>query len=124
MKRMPSVIAMAVISVLAFSSLAISAPKTDRGSKHFTLDGRVIRVDQKARTLLVDDRSSDSLYLVKVPDGKTFKITFGLHMNLAQADISQVHPNDRVRIECKRSASEHLARLEDGRQAIVVIAGR
>ncbi|HWO01882.1 MAG TPA: hypothetical protein VNS63_21700 [Blastocatellia bacterium] len=124
MKRMPSVIAMAVISVLAFSSLAISAPKPDRGSKHFTLDGRVIRVDQKARTLLVDDKSSDKLYLVKVPDGKTFKITFGLQMHLAQADISQVHRNDRVRIECKRLASEHLARLEDGRQAIVVIAGR
>ena len=124
MKRVSGFFAMAVISVLAFSSLATSATKTDRVGKAFTLNGSVIRVDQKARTLLVDDKSSDKLYLVKVPNGKTFKITFGLHMNLAQADISQVHPNDRVRIECKRSASEHLARLEDGRQAIVLIAGQ
>lgn len=124
MKRISSLFAIAVISVLAFSSFGMSATKTDRGSKYFTLNGRVISVDQKARTLLVDERSSDKLYLVTVPDGKTFKITFGLHMNLAQAGIWQVHPKDRVRIECKRPGSEHLAQLEDGRQAIVVIAAQ
>jgi hypothetical protein len=74
--------------------------------------------------LLVDDFSSDKLYLVTVPDGNTFKITFGLFMNLTQAGIWQVHPKDSVRIECKRSATDHLAQLEDGRQAIVVIASR
>jgi hypothetical protein len=124
MKRISRLFAVAVISVFAFSSLGMSAPKANRGSKSFTLNGRVISVDRKAQTLLVDDFSSDKLYLVTVPDGKTFKITFGLHMNLAQAGIWQVHPKNNVRIECKRSASDHLAQLEDGRQAIVVIASR
>jgi len=124
MKRISSLFAIAVISVLACSSLGMSATKTDRGGKYFTLSGRVISVDQKARTLLVDDTWSNKLYLVTVPEGKTFKITFGLHMNLAQAGIRQVHPKDKVRIECKRPDSEHLAQLEDGRQAIVVIVAR
>ena len=124
MKRISSLFAIAAISVFAFSTLGMSATKTERGGKIFTLEGRVIRVDQKSRTMLVDDQSSDKLYLVTVPQGKTFKVTFGLSMNRAEAGISQVHSNDKVRIECKRSASEHLARLEDGRQAIVLTAAR
>lgn len=124
MKRISSLFAIAVISLLSFSTLGMSATKTERGSKIFTIEGRVLRVDTKARTMLVDDQSSDKLYLVTVPQGKTFKVTFGLAMNRAEAGIWQVNSNDRVRIECKRSASEHLARLEDGRQAIVLIAAR
>lgn len=124
MKRVSSLFAIAVISIMAFSTLGIASTKPERSSKRFSLEGRVVHVDQKARTMLVVDQASDNLYLVTVPKGKTFKITFGLFMNLAEAGISQVRSNDKVRIECRRRASEHLAQLEDGRQAIVVIAAR
>lgn len=124
MKRIASIFAIAVMSIVGLSSLGLSAPKAERDGKIFTLEGRVISINQKARTLLVDDRSSDKLYLVTVPEGKSLKITFGLHMNLAEASFDDVRRSNTVRIECKRTATEHLARLEDGTQAIVVIVAR
>ncbi|MEK6299281.1 MAG: hypothetical protein AABO41_01045 [Acidobacteriota bacterium] len=124
MKRISSLFAIAVISIVGLSSLGMSAPKAGQAGKSFTLEGRVVSIDQKARTLLVDDQSSDKLYLVTVPEGRSIKIKFGLQMNLAEARFDQVRRKNIVRIECKRSATEHLAQLEDGTQAIVVIVSQ
>lgn len=124
MKRISSIFLIAVISVLALSSVGMSSTKTYPTDKSFTLNGRVLSVDRKAGTMLVNDQWSEKLYLVKVPDGVTFKITFGIHMNRAEAGLWLVNPKDHISIECRRSTQERLARLEDGRQAILLIANR
>jgi hypothetical protein len=124
MKRISSISIIALISVLALSSFGMSATKTQRTDKRFTLSGRVLSVDRKAGTMLVNDQWSEKLYIVKVPDEKTFMITFGIHMNRAEAGIWLVNPKDHVSIECRRSTPERLAQLEDGQQAIVLIADR
>lgn len=112
--------AVTLTMVLTLATVAISAPKHDRASKRFTISGRVLQVDQKARTLLVADQWSEKLYLVSVPKGETFQITFGLNMNVSEPEFWQAHKNDRVRIRCIRS-QEHLAQL-DGRQLVGMIA--
>lgn len=113
--------ALAVTVVLAFATLAMSAPKSERASKYLTIEGRVLQINQEARTLLVSDQWSKKLYLVNVPDGATFNITFGINMKVSEPELYQVKRNDRVRMRCIRS-QEHLARLDDGRQAVVLIA--
>lgn len=124
MKRISSLFAIAVISIVGLSSIGMSAPKSGSASKSFTIDGRVISIDQKARTLLVDDQSSDKLYLVTVPQGKSLKIKFGLHMNRTEASFDDVRRANLIRVECKRTETEHLARLEDGTQVIAVTVAR
>jgi hypothetical protein len=124
MKRVSSLFAVVVISIVAFSTIAMSAPKAEHGNKRFLLEGKVIHINRQQRTMLVEEQYSDKLYLVKVPDGRTFKITFGLFMNLAEAGFRDVRLNDNIRVECKRTSTEHLARLEDGRQAIELVATR
>ena len=121
MKRITQSAALAVTLVLALGTLAMSAPKSERASKYLTVEGRVLQIDQKARTLLVADMWSDKLYLVNVPKGETFKITFGLNMNVAAAELWHARRNDRVRMYCIRD-QEHLAQLDDGRQVVVMTA--
>ncbi|MEK6322761.1 MAG: hypothetical protein AABN33_13885 [Acidobacteriota bacterium] len=112
---------LAVTLVLTFATVAISAPKRERVSKYLTITGRVLQVDQQARTLLVADTWSDKLYMVSVPKGQTFKITFGMYMNVPEAELWQARKNDRVRMRCIRS-QERLAQLDDGRQVVVMTA--
>ena len=123
MKRISNLFVIAVISIIGLSSLGMSAPKAHR-SKSFTLEGRVISIDRKARTLLVDDQSSDKVYLVTVPEGKSLKVKFGLQMNLAEARFDQVRRKNTVRIVCRRPATDAISKLEDGTEAIAAIAER
>ena len=125
MKRIPqrsAALGLALTLVLTLASVALSAPKHEQTSKRFTLSGRVLKVDQQARTLLVADSWSDKLYLVNVPKGETFQITFGLNMKVSEPEIWQARKNDRVRIRCIRS-QEHLAQV-DGRPVIGMTAAR
>jgi len=112
--------ALAVTLVLAFGTVAMSAPKSERASKYLTVEGRVLQINQKARTLLVSDMWSDKLYLVSVPKDTTIRITFGMYRGDA-ADFQQVTRNSRVRMRCVRNG-EHLARLGDGREVVVLTA--
>ncbi len=114
-------IALAITLVLALATVAMSAPKRERASKYLTVEGHVGQIDQRARTLLVADMWSDKLYLVGVPKGETFKITFGLNQNVPEPELWQARRNDRVRMRCIRG-EEHLARLDDGRQVVVMTA--
>lgn len=114
-------VALAVTLMLALATLAMSAPKSERARKHLTIQGRVLQVNREARTLLVSDIWSDKLYLVNVPDGETFKITFGINARLSEAEFKDVHKNDRVRMRCIRTG-EHLSRLDDGREVVVLTA--
>lgn len=122
MKRIHrSQVALALTIVIGLASLAIAAPKAERSSK-LTVEGRVLQIDKNARTLLVSDHWSKKLYLVTVPKGTTFRITFGMNMKYAEPTFSDVRQNDRVRMRCTRNSGEHLSRLDDGREVVVLTA--
>jgi hypothetical protein len=116
--------ALAAAFLLALSSMALAAPKSDRAKRHLTLYGKVLKVNQKARMILVSERSTEKLFLVNVPEGARFQITFGQNMKMDWPEIRDVFKNNRVRINCTRTDREHLSRLEDGGQAVVLTAAR
>ena len=117
-------VALAVTFMLSLATLAMSAPKSEPSRKHITVEGRVLQVDQNARTVLVSDLWSKKLYLVTVPKGETFRITFGLRMKASEPGIEDVSKNNYVRMRCTRTDKEHLARLDDGREIVVLTAAR
>ena len=81
---------------------------------------RVLKIDKQERTMLVSDQWTKKLYLVNVPEGAAFQITFGQNMKMSQPGFRDTNKNDRVRILCKRTDKEHLAKLADGSEAIVL----
>src|SRR5262249_10905034 len=111
--------AFAVTLMLAFAALAMSAPKSEASSKYLSIYGQVLHINKSDRTLLVKDYWSKKLYQVKVPEGATFQITFGLNQRIGEPGFEDVRKNDRVRMRCIRSA-EHLSRLDDGREVVVL----
>lgn len=113
-----------VAAFTLLSTLALAGPKAERANKYFKVAGTVIQIDKKDRTLLVADRLSNTLYLIEVPETVTFKITFGRYMRMAEPGFGDVNTGERVEIRCTRGATEHLARLEDGRSVIVPTAAR
>ena len=115
--------ALALTLVFAFAAVAIGAPKSERTGKYLSISGRVLEINEKARTMLVADAWSPKLYLVNVPKGETFKITFGMNMKRAQAQFEDAHKNDRVAVRATRN-EDHLGRLEDGRQVVLLTASR
>ena len=115
-------VALAVTLMLALATLAMSAPKGERSSKYLTIEGQVLQVNQKSRTLLVEDYWSKKLYSVHVPEGETFRISFGMNMRKAEPEFQDARRNDRVRLRCIRTEKEHLARLDDGREVVVLTA--
>jgi len=98
----------------------MSAPKNERPSKYLTIEGQVLQVNRETRTLLVSDYWSKKLYLVNVPKGETFRITFGMNAKTAEPEFQDVRRNDRVRMRCIRTEKEHLARLDDGREVVAL----
>ena len=115
-------VALAVALMLALATLAMSAPKSERSTKYLRVQGQVLQVNQKDRTLLVSDIWSKKLYLVNVPKGATFRITFGLNMKTSEPEFQDVHRNDRVSMRCIRDEKEHLARLDDGSEVVALTA--
>jgi len=115
-------VALAVTLMLALATLAMSAPKSERSSKYLKIEGQVLQVNQKARTLLVEDYWSKKLYSVHVPEGETFRITFGMNMRKAAPEFKDARRNDRVSLRCIRTEKEHLSRLDDGREVVVLTA--
>lgn len=106
------------------STLALAAPKAEKADKYFKVAGKVIQIDHKDRTLLVTDSASNKLYLIKVPDRVTFKITFGRNMQLAEPGFNDVNVRERVEIRCLRDTPEHLSRLASGRYVTTLSATR
>jgi hypothetical protein len=106
------------------STLALAAPKAERANKYFKVAGKVIQIDRQDRTMLVTDSASNKLYLIKVPNGVTFKITFGKNMQLAEPGFNDVNIRERVEIRCLRDTTEHLSRLASGRYVTTLSATR
>ena len=125
MKRMiQRSIALTACAAIALTMITATASAAKRGKNSFELYGRVLKVDQKARTALIDDKWSDKLYLVYMPKGATVKITFGQNMRLSTPAFEDIHKNDRIQARVSRGSTEHLAQLEDGRQVVVVSVTR
>lgn len=103
------------------STLALAAPKTQGAGKYIKVAGTVVQIDAKDRTLLVEDRHANKLYLIEVPEGEIFKVTFGRYMRMAEPGFEDVICGERIEIRCKRDAAEHLSRLEDGRTVVVTL---
>lgn len=112
------------VAFALLGTLAIAASKTERGNKHFTIAGTVLRIDKNERTLLVADRASNQTYLIEVPEGATFKIAFGRSMQMREPGLNDVNVTERIEIRCYSGDTEHLARLAGGRSAIAVTAAR
>ena len=104
------------------STLALAAPKAERASKYFSVAGTVLEINKNDRTLLVADRLSEKLYLIEVPEGVSFKITFGRYMQMAEPGFDDVDISERVEIRCMLTDKEHLARLNDGRKVALLTA--
>jgi hypothetical protein len=117
-------IALSVTLMIALATVAMSAPKSERSKQRLTVEGTVLQVNREARTLLVSDMWSKKLYLVNVPEGSSFRITFGLYMKTFEPQLRDVYANNRVRMSCIRTDKEHLARLDDGRQVVVLTAAQ
>lgn len=117
--RLVSIVA--VFALLGSASFAGSRAARSNG-KYFTLGGTVISIDSKERTLLIRERLSKQLYVVEIPDGVTFKITFGRYMRMSEPGFDDVYLNERVEIRCIRTDREHLAQLKDARPAIRLTA--
>ena len=110
--------------MLVTIGLAMGAPKTESAKSEINLHGRVLKVDKKERTLLISDHWSKKLYLVTIPEGAKFKVFFGLSSSYDYPTLDKVYKGDIVRARCIRTDQEHLARLDDGRQAVLLTAAR
>jgi hypothetical protein len=114
----------AVAFTLALSAVAHAAPKSERHNKYFTVAGTVLQINKAERTLLVKDPSSAKLYLVEMPEGATFKITFGRYMGMREPGFGDVFNTERVEIRCLRGDKERLAKMPDSRQVVVLTAAQ
>lgn len=117
-----SSISLAASIAIALSSFVMTAPRAEAASKYLTIKGQILKIDHKQRTLLVAGSSNEQLYLVSVPEGATLRITRGRYMRMAEPGFGDVFKKDRVEIRCYPQDSEHLARLDDGRSAVVLTA--
>jgi hypothetical protein len=104
--------------------LAMGAPKTERAKSEITVYGRVLKIDRTERTFLISDHSSKKLYLVTMPQGARFQIFSGICRSYDSPTFDNVYQSDLVRVRCIRTDGEHLARLDDGRQMVVLTAAR
>ena len=102
----------------------MGAPKTERTKSEITVYGRVLKVDQKERTLLISDHSSKKLFLVTMPEGSRLQVFSGICRTCDFPTFDSVYKSDLVRVRCIRTDQEHLARLEDGGQVVVLTAAR
>src|SRR5437773_1903035 len=124
MKAITRLGSIAAAFTLALSGFAHAAPKADRVNKYFTVAGTVLQINKADQTMLIADRSSAKRYLVEMPEGATFKITFGRYMRMREPAFGDVFINERVEILCRRGDKEHLALLPDGSPVIVLTAAR
>jgi hypothetical protein len=109
---------------LITAGLANAAPKSDRSKNEITVYGRVLKIDNKQQTLLISDHWSKKLYLVTMPEGARLKIFFGIYRAKDEPTFENVYKNDIVQVRCTRTAKDHLARLDDGTEALALTAAR
>src|SRR6185295_15990770 len=107
LQRSISVLGIALVTI----GLAMGANKTEPTKSELEVYGRVLKVDEKERTLLISDHWSKKLYLVTMPEGARLKIFFGIGRSYDSPTFDKVYQGDIVRVRCIRTDKEHLASL-------------
>jgi len=124
MKRTIQISMLLIGIAVVTSGLATAAPKSDRSKKEITVYGRVLKIDNQQQTLLVSDHWTKKLYLVTMPEGARFKIFFGIYRSKDDPAFANVYKGDIVQVRCTRTAKDHLAKLDDGSEALALTAAR
>lgn len=119
-QRSISLVGIALVTM----GLAMGATKTDRAKSEINVYGRVLKIDSKERTLLISDHASKKLYLVTMPEGARLQIFSGICRFYDSPTFDNVYKSDIVRVRCIRNDQDHLARLDDGREVVVLTAAR
>jgi len=120
-QRSKSLVGIALVTI-GLAMGATGATKTDRAKSEFSVFGRVLNIDQKERTLLISDHWSKKLYMVTMPERARLQIFFGVNKSHSIPTFESVYKSDIVRVRCIRTDQERLARLDDGRQVVVMTA--
>jgi hypothetical protein len=121
MKRMiERSITLAAIVTMVIVTIAATASAAKSEGKAFLLNGRVIEIDREDRTLLVEDRWTEKLYMVYMPEGATVRLTIGFSARISAPEFKDLRKNDYILARVKRTDTEHLTRLIDGREVVVL----
>jgi hypothetical protein len=87
------------------SSLALASTKTE-ATRSFSLQGKVIAVDLKERTMSIREAGTDKEYTVVVPQNSSFKITFGKDYKRSLPTLDNVSVGDIVRCNVRMANEE------------------
>src|ERR1043165_9922818 len=80
---------------LVGSGLAMASPK-EKTADVFTLQGKVVAVNLKERTMSVRESRTGQEYLVTVPEEAAFRITFGKDSKRNMPQLENVVIGDRI----------------------------
>jgi hypothetical protein len=116
-------LSLAASLALLVGSVVMSAPEAMASSKYETLMGRVLKVDTKARTLLVRS-SSKQLFLVHMPEGSSARIFHGRDKLVDRPEFKNINRHDIIEVRYQHNGGERLAQLDDGSSAVAVTAAR
>lgn len=98
LKKIRAMIIAVVTMTLVASGLALASTK-EKAVGAFTLQGKVVAVNLKARTMSVKETRTGQEYLIVVPEESIFKITFGKDAKRSLPQLENVSIGDRV--SCK-----------------------
>lgn len=98
------VFAMLTLSLMG-SSLVLASTRTV-AARSFALQGRVVAVDLKERTMTVKDGSKGMEYTVIVPQASTFKIVFGKDAKRNLPALDNVSVGDIVRCNVRTAGAD------------------
>src|SRR2546430_16131753 len=107
-QRSISLVGIALVTI----GLAMGAPKTERAKSEITVYGRVLKIDNKERTLLISDHFSKKLYLVTMPEGARLQVFFGLCRTCDSPTFEKEYKSDIAPVRCIRTDQQHPARLD------------
>ncbi|MDX6692765.1 MAG: hypothetical protein QOF02_368 [Blastocatellia bacterium] len=112
------ILTVATVALLSSGLTLASAKETAAGA--FNVQGRVLAVNLKARTMSVKDNHSGQEYLVVVPEESIFKITFGKDSkrNLPQLEDVSVGDVVNCRVRMAKDA-EGVAARRGGAKVVI-----
>jgi hypothetical protein len=97
--------AILTLSLMGSSLALASTPKTE-AARSFSLQGKVVAVDLKERTMSIQEEGTGREYIVVVPESSAFKITFGKDSKRSIPTLDNVSVGDRVRCNVRLSSDE------------------
>jgi hypothetical protein len=96
MLRRFKTIAFAILTMsLMGSGLALASTKAE-ATRSFSLQGKVVAVDLKERTMSIKEEGTGNEYVVVVPESSAFKIIFGKDSKRNMPTLDNVSVGDRV----------------------------